>query len=94
MGKRERHVRIHFLTRETTFMTSYLLFSKLNPFLKGVYSKSQEFAPKGGAFFGSGGEGGGELFLFRQDPFSEKGKTCFEIVTSPEGVSDPLSKIF
>ena len=46
--------------RETTFMTSYMLFCTLNPICKRVYSKRKEFAPRGSKFF-----------PFRVDPFSD-----------------------
>ena len=34
-----------FFTRETTFVTSCLLYCTTNPFRKEVYSKRKEFAP-------------------------------------------------
>ena len=48
------------------------------PFLKGVHSKKEEFAPKGSKFF-----------PFRVDQFSEGRKTILTVV-SLESVSIPL----
>ena len=38
-------------TRETTFVTSCLLFCTQSPFWKAIDSKRKEFAPKGSKFF-------------------------------------------
>ena len=60
-----------FCTRDTTFVNSYLL-----PLQKRIYSKRNEFAPKGSKFF-----------TFR-DLFSE-GRQKSDKVTFPEGVTMP-----
>ena len=69
----------HFLARETTFMTPYLLSCAPSPFWKGVCSKRKGFAPKGSKFF-----------PIRADPFSEGDKTkltelppCWQCINSP-----------
>ena len=61
-------------------MTSCLLYCKLSPFWKEVYSKRKEFAPTGSKFF-----------PFRVDPFSEGRQKPFEQLP-PLEVSIPLKK--
>ena len=66
-------------SRESTFVTSSLLFSTPSPFWKSVYAKREEFTPKESKFF-----------LFWVDHFQKRQK-LFDIVISPESVSFPLN---
>ena len=62
---------LSFCTRETTLVTSCMLFCTPNPFWKRVCSKRKEFAPKGSKFF-----------PFRVDPFSEGSQNNFDRAAS------------
>ena len=71
------------IKREITFLTSLLTFQYTNSFLKGVYSKRQEFDPNGSIFFS-----------FYSGPVSEGSQKqfwlSFDRVVSHESKSIPL----
>ena len=68
-----------FFTKESTFVTLFLLFCTLWPFWNGVYFKREEFAPQGSKFF-----------PFNVDPLSE-GRQKMLTVAFPQTVSIPLN---
>ena len=81
-----------FLTRETTFMTSYLLSCITGTFWNGVYSKRKNLFPLVYSERKDFAVKGSKFFPFRVDPFRREQNNFYKVV-SLESVSFILKVI-